>query len=52
MKGIKIFLILMAIGLTSALVPLLHVSVIFGFPAVLINSLILTMLYCWKHEIN
>ena len=45
MKIFKRFLLYLGIGMICSLIPYLHISVIFGFPAVFLNSIILTFLY-------
>jgi len=45
MKVFKRFLIYLLIGMMCSLVPFLHVGVVAGFPAVFINSILLTFIY-------
>lgn len=45
MKIFNRFLLYLFIGMVCSLIPFLHVSLIIGFPAVLLNSVILTFLY-------
>jgi hypothetical protein len=45
MKIFNRFLLYLAIGMLCSLIPFLHVSLAIGFPAVLLNSIILTFIY-------
>jgi hypothetical protein len=45
MKVFNRFLLYLLIGMVCSLIPFLHVSLVMGFPAVFLNSIILTFLY-------
>ena len=45
MKVFNRFLLYLAIGMLCSLIPVFHLSLIIGFPAVFLNSIILTFLY-------
>lgn len=45
MKVFYRFLLYLGIGMICSLIPALHYSMILGFPAVLLNSIILTFIY-------
>ena len=45
MKVFKRFLIYLGLGMLCSLVPFLHYSLVFGLPAVFLNSVILTYIY-------
>ena len=45
MKIFNRFLLYLLIGAVCSLIPFLHVSLAIGFPAVLLNSIVLTFLY-------
>ena len=52
MKVFNRFLLYLVIGMLCSLIPMLHFSVMFGFPAVFLNSLILTFIYAKDMELK
>lgn len=46
----KNFFIILVIGLACSLFPWLHISLALGFPAVLLNSIILAIIYKKTHK--
>ena len=45
MKAVKIFFTLLGVGILCSAVPLGYLGLVFGFPSVLLNSVLLTFLY-------
>ena len=50
MNIFKRFLIYLAIVMLCSLIPWLHIGVLFGFPSILINSIVLTFIYAKDME--
>lgn len=46
----KRFFLYLGIGAVCALIPFLHYSLIFGFPAIFLNSILLTALYVIENK--
>lgn len=44
-KNFKTFLIILAIGIISSTIPFGYLSMIFGFPAVLLNAILLSFIF-------